>query len=575
MKKVFLFLFSVLSFSAFAQDDFTVNIHELGDPDGFNPLTSIAANGLYMQGNIFCRLLDFNRETFELEPVLAVERPIIEAIETGKYKGGMSLVYEIHPDAVWDNGSPVTAADYIFTIKAIRNPKVKSEPIRPYFEFIDDIVVDFKNNKKFTIYSKQRYFRAEESSGYETFVLPEYHYDPTGIMKKFSLKALASPDKLLDNSNILSFAESFNASVYAREPDKVVGCGPYRFVNWTVGQRITLERKKDWWGDKSTDRKCLKAYPNQIVYKIMPDFSLACLDAKYGKIDIMRSISPEQYFELKEDSVYNRIFNFENPAQFAYHYLGFNRKIPQLSDVSVRKAIAHAVDRDFIINEIFEGEAIKQNTPISPFKPYYNKAVKDVTFDLEKSRRLLKEAGWADSDGDGILDKEIKGELVSLNLKYNYNQGNYVRKEIGKMLKRNLAKIKVKLNLKPVSFPDLLDIVDERKFEIMALAWVKIPGLDDMKQVWHTDSDKPRGSNRVAFGTEETDDIIDEIRETFDPKKRKELYLKIQEKIAEDQPYVFLIVPNELMMVRKSLSYPKLTPMRPGYETKLFQLNKK
>lgn len=559
-------------------EDAELTIHEIGDPDGMNPLTSTAANALYIQNNIFCKLLVYDQQTLKLAPQLAVSRPEIVALEDGPYAGGMSLTYEIHPEATWDNGEPVTADDYIFTIKAIKNPKVNSAQIRPYFEFVDGIEVDPSNNKKFTVYSKQRYFRAEESSGQETFVLPEYHYDPEGIMQQYTIEQLSNPenlDALLKDAGLSRFADAFNDPKYARMPGDVIGCGPYKFIEWKTQQRVVLERKKDWWGDKVQGNKMLEAFPPKIIYKTIPDMTAAITNAKDGQLDVIRTIQPTKFIDLKDDAGFNSKFDLSTPDQFAYHYIGFNSKRPQFGDKRVRRAIAHLINRDEMIESIFEGMAIKTNGPINPKKPYYNKDLAPIEYDIEKAKELLAEAGWKDQDGDNILDKNISGKKESLSIEYKYNQGNVVRKNIGQLLKDEAKRVGIEVNLTPVDFPTLLEDADKRNFDMVALAWVKTPGLDDMKQVWHSSADKEGGSNRVGFGTPEADKIIDEIRVTLDPEAREKLYMRIQEIIYEEQPYVFLFVPSELIAIHNRFDGTETSPMRPGYREASFQLRTK
>jgi len=549
-------------------------IHELGDPDGMNPLTSTAANALYMQNNIFSKLLVYDQQTLELTPQLAVSRPEIVALEDGPYAGGMSLSFEIHAEATWDNGTPVTADDYVFTLKAIKNPKVNSAQIRPYFEFVDNVEVDPNNNKKFTVYSKKRYFRAEESAGQETFVLPEYHYDPEGLMRQFSLEDLSSADKMdamLKDPNIIRFAEGFNDPKYIREAGEIVGCGPYTFVEWKTGQRIVLERKKEWWGDKIQGNKMLEAFPPKIIHKTIPDLTAAVTNAKDGQLDVIRSIQPTKFIDLKEDANFNSKFDLSTPDQFAYHYIGFNSKKPQFEDKRVRRAITHLINRDEMIESIFEGMAIKTNGPINPKKPYYNTELADIEYDVETAKALLAEAGWKDEDGDNILDKTIRGKKESMQIEYKYNQGNTVRKNIGQLLKDEAKRVGIEVTLTPVDFPTLLDDADKRDFDMLALAWVKTPGLDDMKQVWHSDADREGGSNRVGFGTAESDQIIDEIRVTLDPEVRKQLYFRIQKIIYDEQPYVFLFVPSELIAIHNRFDGTETSPMRPGYRAASFK----
>lgn len=562
------FLLALLCCPAHAQpqtDGFTVNVHETSEPSSLNPLTSTAANAENIEDNIFCRLLEINRKTFELEPVLAVARPKIIELASGKYKGGLSLEYEIRPEATWDDGKPVTGHDYLFTVKASQHKSTNAYAVRSSLEFIDAIEVDASNPKKFTIYTKQRFFMAENASGYGVHVLPEQVYDPKQVLRGISIADLKRKKEY--SEPIQQFAQDFNDPKYERDLEYIKGCGPYALEEWDRMAMIVLKRKKNWWGDKIKDNKYLKAYPDKIAYTILSGSTWVLSKMKEGAVDVARSIDPTKFREAQADEALKKEFDFYNPSQFAYHYIGLNAKSPKLSDKRVREAIACAVDRKKIIEEVFFGEAIATNGPISPEKAYYNKDLPSVAFDLEKARELLEKAGWQDETGDDVLDKKIGGELVSLRLKYNYNKGNMKRKAIGQMMKANLAKIGIKLDLYPIDFATLLQSVQNKAFEVYSLAWVLNPGLDDLKNVWHTSS----ANNRVSFGNAKTDKMIDELRMTMDETKRNALYMELQAKIVEEHPYVFLVVPNEFIMIRKGFKYPELGPVRPGYVIRLFQ----
>ena len=278
-----------------------------------------------------------------------------------------------------------------------------------------------------------------------------------------------------------------------------------------------------------------------------------------GELDIVRNVPPQLFYKSQEDPAYKDLATFHAPSQFAYHYLAFNSKSPKLADKRVRQAIAHAIDRDRIVEELFGGAAMKVNTPVSPHrKPIDNLKVEGVDFDLEKAADLLAKAGWEDTDGDDILDKKINGTLVKLRLKYNYNRNNSVRKGIGQLLKENLATIGVRMDLYPIDFSMLLQNASNRDYEIIALAWVNSPGSDDLKNVWHSSSDTKNGGNRVGFGTAKTDKLIDQILMTLDDNERHELYLEFQERVAAEYPYAFLVVPNQLVIIRKGFKYPLL-----------------
>lgn len=550
-------------------DVFTINVHETSDPYNLNPVTSTAANAENIEDNIFCRLLDYNRTNFQLEPALAVQMPTIEVTKKGPYKGGMALTYEIHKEAVWDNSTPVTGYDYLFTVKAAKHQMIGSSK-ESSLSFIKAIEVDESNPKRFTVYSKDLSSMAEMITGYNLHVMPEYVYDPQQVLRKVDLETLdADPNRY--SIVVKEFADDFSSEKYASSVETIRGCGPYKLVEWLENEQLVLERKQSWWGDAIKENEHLKAYPERIVYHIVtsPNWALARL--KKGELDIVRNVPPRLFYEAQEDEEYKNMVNFHEPSQFAYHYLAFNSNSPKLADKRVRQAIAHAIDRDRIVQELFGGAAMKVNTPVSPHRMHYNLNVKGVDLDLEYAAELLAKAGWKDTDGDDILDKKVDGELVKLRLKYNYNRNNIVRKGIGKLLKANLAQIGIQMDLYPIEFPVLLQKASDRDYEIIALAWVNSPGSDDLKNVWHTSSDTKSGGNRVGFGTPKTDKLIEQILVTLDDNERKRLYLELQERIAAEYPYAFLVVPNQLVMIRKGFKHPPLGPVRPGYVTRLFQ----
>ncbi len=551
--------------------DPSVVIWELDDPDRLNPITSTSASSRYIQNAIFSRLLEYSHKSIELEAQLAVGLPEIKEIEEGEYKGGMSLTYEIRPEAVWDDGKPLTAYDYVFTIKAIKNPMVNSGHVRPYYEFVSDIEVDAANNRKFTIYSKDRYFIAEEQSG-DLHILPEHIYDAEGLMKKFSIKELnnSPASALAGNADLKRFAEQFNNPKFDR--DIVVGSGPYSFKEWNTGQHIIIERKKEWWGNKVQGAEMLEAHPNKITYKIITDQNTAITLVREEEIDVLRAIPPQKYVELKEDSEFEKRYELSTPEQFAYYYIGINTKSPKFTDKKVRRALAHLINRDEIIETLFRGMAIKTNSPINPSKPYYNNNLPEAKYDLEMAKKLLAEAGWKDTDGNGVLDKVIGGKKEDLRIVYKYNQGNDIRKNIGVLLKEEAQKVGIQVDLEVREWSLFLEETKRRDFDLMCSAWSHGPGLDDMKQIWHTSSDTRDGSNRVGFGNAESDKIIDQIRLTLDNDKRKELYLRLQELIYEEQPYIFLCVPSERIVIHNRFDNIETSALRPGYREVMFKL---
>lgn len=549
-----------------------VIVHELADPDMLNPVNSTGASSGYVQSMIFQTLLYTDPVTYENSGLLAVARPTITLINDGEFAGGMKLEYEIRPEATWDDGSPVTANDYVFTIKSVLNPKTDCEPLKPYYDWVGDIVVDPSNPKKFTIYATNTYMLTEEFSGY--WVMPEYVYDPEHLMRNFSIRDLNSPEKraaLKGNADIIKFAEEFNSEKFQREKGFISGSGPYEFDGWETGQRITVTRKKNWWGDKLAGTKGFDAYPEKVIYQIINDQNTALTALKDESLDLQRSVPPKDFIELQKDKRFTSLFNLSTPTMFSYYYLGLNTKNPKLEDVRVRQAISHAVNKKQIIEVIYYGLAVPTTGPVHPSKPNYNSNIVDYDFNLDKAAQLLDEAGWKDTDGDGIRDKMINGEKVPLELEFKYNAGNDVRKNIGLLFKEDAKKIGIAINIVAKEWSVYLDELDHHDFEISCAAWVSGPSMGDPKQIWHTESSVIGGSNYVSFGNAESDALIDSLRMEYDENKRIEMSKKLQQIIHDQAPYVFLFTPTERIAIQNRFE-AKTYSVRPGYDIGEFRL---
>ena len=580
MKSFFLCLFSILLFVGCKNNpkDYRANwvtVRLPAEPDRLNPILSTSGYASQVESHIFLPLLNFDPESFELTPTLASSRPTIEKITEGEFKGGFAYTFEIHEEATWDDGKPVLADDYIFTMKSILHPKVESPAYRAYFNFLKDILVDADNSKKFTVYTTAPYILAEAALG-NIAVYPEHLYDREGIMKKVSIKTLIKQDSaviLVENDSLLiKFADSFNSSEYSHDKGLINGCGAYEFGEWITGEQIVLNRKSNWWGDKVKDKNSiLNAFPDKIIFKPVPDGATAITLLKSKDIDAMGSIPAESFVELLDNDLVNESYTLQTPPYLAYYYIGLNPNTPKLEDKNTRRAIAHALDIDAVIQSVMRGLAQRVIGPIHPTKPYYSKTLEPIPFDLEKAKALLLKAGWEDTDGSGWVDKTIDGQKIEMELTYKFSSGNDVAKNIGLLLKENAKKVGVKIELIAKGFSELVADTRKRDFDLYYLAWSNPPTLDDLRQTWHTQSDTPKGSNKVSFGNAKSDAIIDSIRIEMDEKKRNELYLEIQEMIYKEQPYIFLFTPKERIAIHKRFE-AETSARRPGFFENQFKL---
>ncbi|MCB9227011.1 MAG: hypothetical protein H6578_07595 [Chitinophagales bacterium] len=554
-----------------------VFVHLSADLDKINPVTSTSANSSLVERFIFYNLLEIDPKTLELVPVVAKSRPeIVPATVNvyGKDKEGLTITYEIRDEAKWDDGTPITADDFIFTVKVIKNPKVDAEHARPYFDFIYDIKVDPTNNKKFTIYTKDTYILSESSSS--SPLLPKHLYDKNGLMDKFSLVDLGNPAKkteLAGNKDIIAFAEQFNGENYSRNPEFISGCGPYKLKEWSTGQRVILEKKQDWWGNDLVGKVTrFDNYPDRLVYEIIVDNTTAVTAMKDESIDVMDYIPSKDFVGLQENKQFLDLYSLHTPIAPAYSYIGLNLKNPKLADKKVRKALAMALDYETIKNVIAYGFSERTIGPVHPNKPYYNKNITPYPYDLNKAKELLDESGWVDADGNGVREKEINGKKVELKLTYLLPAGSEAGENIALMLKNNMAKVGVQIDIVQKEWTVFLDQIKSHDFEMTSLSWVMPSTLSDFKQIWHTDSYNG-GSNYVGFGDAYTDELIEKIRYEMDEEKRNAMYMEFQEILHEEVPYIFMFTPKNKMAFHKRFDNANAYLERPGHFEAEFKLN--
>ncbi|MCS6790302.1 MAG: ABC transporter substrate-binding protein [Bacteroidia bacterium] len=539
-----------------------VIIHTLGDPENLNPTNSTSADAQYIQGHIFFSLLNVDpRDTnYPYLPALAANLPEVSP-------DGMRYTFEIHPLARWDNGDPVTAKDIEFSFKVIKVPLVDCASLRPYYEFVEDVLIDPKNPRRFTVITNRKYMLAYSSIGSVT-ILPRYVYDPENLLEKYSIRQLnREGEKLRNDPNIRRFAERYNSM--QREPEHIVGCGPYLLEEWVTGQQIVLRRKNNWWAD-TLKGLSYEAYPDKIIYRIINDPNTAITALKAQKIDVMSGIPAKDFVELRRNSSFQAHFRLESPPSFAYSYIGLNMRPqgrpPVFTDVRVRRALAHLVDVEMLIRKLSYGLAQRITGPIYPMqKGSYNDTLPPIPYDPIKAAQLLDEAGWKDTDGDGVREKEIEGKRIPLAFDIMVNAGNEVRMQMAQILKQEAERVGMKVNIVSLEWSVYLERIKKHDFDVYIGAWVGSHNPQDLKQIWHTSSWAEGGSNYVGFGDATTDAIIDKVREELDKDRRDSLYRLFHWVVYQQQPYIFLTSPLERMAIHRRFRNAYTSAIRPGY----------
>jgi peptide/nickel transport system substrate-binding protein len=553
----------------------TVTIRLAGEPERLNPVTTEEANATQIMSQIFLPLLDFDAKTLELTPILAKSRPLVVNIDTGAHKGNLGYVYEIREEATWDDGKPVMASDYIFTIKTILNSKVNASDYRSTLDFISDIVPDATNPRKFTIVASKRYILSEASSG-SILVLPEYVYDTEGVLKNLSVAELAktlkdTTAKPFDTA-LNKFAMNFQAVKFQREKGNVVGCGAYSLESWTTGQSIVLNKKVNWWGDKLASQNLLfTALPDQLIYKPVKDNAAVSSLIQNGELDAVQSIGAKDFNAMRKDEKLATSYSFEAVPALSVVYIGLNCKDPKLSDKRVRKALSNLIDIPTAIKTLVGGYGEACNSPFIPQRDYYNKDIKGATLNPEVAKQMLNEAGWIDSNGDSTIDKSIDGKRTEMVLRYIFASSNEPAKNMGLILQDQAKKLGVKIELTGLEAKTMLESMKKRDFDMFISSASYAPSIDDPKQFWASSSNTPDGGNRFQFENSQADALIEQIRSELNPDKRRALYLQFQELLASEQPAIFLLARQERIAINKRFEAP-VVARRPGYLVNAFKV---
>lgn len=521
--------------------------HSLSDPEQLNPLTSNDAAASEILQYIFQSLLTRDPRSLELKPLIAAARPVIS-------NDHRRYTFAIRRDAHFQDGKPLTGEDVLFSLKAIKCPLVNAPFLRVYF----DSVVDARLLDEFTIQFtiKEPYFLNESVLG-GIDVLPRHYYDPADLLKEVTLAELGRPAAQL-SAKVKKFADDFNKN-YSRSP---MGSGPYRFTGWKTGREIELTRDEKYWGygKDGVDQPYLDRYK----YRIINNLDAALVTLKSGGLDEM-NLNPIQHTRGTNSDRFKAEFRKYEYFAPNYSYIGWNNNHPIFRDPRVRRAMTYFTNRQQMVKTILFGLGQVVEGPIYFFRPEYDKGLPSYDYDPAKGLALLKEAGWADTDGDGLLDKVIDGQSVPFRFEIKVNSGNSTRKSVALVLQDELKKHGIAASVRELDWTIFLADVQSRKFDAILLGWAMSVNEPDAYQVWHSSQAANKGSNHIGFKNPRVDQILEQYRREFDARKRVDLYREFQRILSDQQPYTFLFVGKSVEAVQRRFRGVEVLPvgMRP------------
>jgi peptide/nickel transport system substrate-binding protein len=244
-----------------------------------------------------------------------------------------------------------------------------------------------------------------------------------------------------------------------------------------------------------------------------------------------------------------------------YSYIGWNNDHPIFRDKQVRKAMTHFTNRKQMVKTILFGLGEVVEGPIYFFRPEYDKSLPSYAYDPAKAMQLLSEAGWRDSDGDGVLDKVIDGENVPFRFEIKVNSGNPTRKSVALSLQDELRRYGIAATVRELDWTIFLGDVKTRKFDAVLLGWAMPVSEPDAYQVWHSSQSANNGSNHIAYKNARVDQILEQYRREFDEQKRIELYREFQRILSDEQPYTFLFVGKSVVAVHRRIHGVEVLPV--------------
>jgi peptide/nickel transport system substrate-binding protein len=312
-----------------------------------------------------------------------------------------------------------------------------------------------------------------------------------------------------------------------------IGTGPFIFQEWLPGESLRLTYNPDYF----MGRPCLDG----VIYRIIPDMATIFMEMTALGVD-WAGLTALQYQRQTDTSFFKQNFNKYAYLASVYSFIGWNMKDARFQDVRIRQALSYAIDRQEIIDGVLLGMGEEATGPLMPGTVWYNGNVTRYAYDPDKAMQLFKQAGW-EMAADGRL-RNVGGEPFDFVLIT--NQGNTYRQNAGIFIQYRLAQMGIKVDLRVIEWTAFLkEFVDAGRFDAVLLGWT-MPPDPSLYQVFHSDNIEAGKLNFTGYANKELDELLQRELTVIDMQERKAIYDRVQEIMAEDQPYAFLYVPMSM-----------------------------
>ena len=514
----------------------TLTVATISDPKSFNYWVSGETSTSNIVGPLYDTLNTLNPYTLQYEAELA-DLPTISA-------DGKTWTFKLKPNLKWSDGQALTADDVIFTLDMIYD--VKTQGIMRESMLVDVTNPQTKKNERVPL----KYRKLDAQTIEFAFPVP---YAPARSMLTFPI---APRHKLYNAWKSGQINSTWGVNVNVNE---LVASGPWIISSYVPAQRVVYKRNPNYWKKDAQGRPL--PYLDSRVVLMVKDLNALTIKFKAKETDVT-SVQPPDYAIFKQGEAGGNYTVYNQGPGWGFEYLTFNQnpsaqvdaaKIKLFQQLKFRQAVAYAVNRKRIVNDLMRGLGQPQWSYESPANAlFYNPDVPKYEYNPAKSKQLLSELGLKDTNGNGIL--EYGGKDVSFNIIT--NAGNNQRQDLCTFLTQDMKNIGLKATFSPIDFNKLVASLDSKPYnwEACVLGFTGGPEPNDGANIWYSSGPShqwnPNQKTPATPWEGEVDTLYREGAQTVDEAKRKELYGQAQQIVMTQVPFVTTAVQDSLGAIR-------------------------
>ncbi len=425
-------------------------------------------------------------------------------------------------DTKFSNGDPLTAADFKWSFERVLKPETKSERTWIFDEIVgfEDVTsgktTDLAGIK--ALDQKLLQITIKAPSG---IFLHKMTYSTAYVVDKNVVEAYENPmiiedDKTAENKTEEKTEEKKEEKTatgkkpgqwFETEP---VGTGAFKMVEWKRDQKVILVRNDDWWGykDQVVDEGYSKV--DEVQFPVIKDDNARMLEYKAGNLDWVL-IPDADFNSVKNDPILKN--EMMSVKELAVYYIGFQNKKEPVDNVKVRQAINYAVNRQEIIDKIFNGRHILATGIIPPSMPNFSSKAEAYPYDPVKAKELLEQA-------------KAEGTVIPAKLTLAYNQGNAVHKSVCEFIQAQIkANLGIEVELVSADWATYLKDIDNGQYPLFRLGWIAdYPDPDNFLWVLLDSANAGQNGGSAFYSNPEFDKLVRDAKTEVDSAKRMAMY---------------------------------------------------